>query len=232
MKAVEALPWMLRPVYFVLRFFIAAFFIFYVMFGVFSTIHWAKGELNKRQDVSRLADVISRHVQEGTPEEVVDWVRFRPLNETSEIINIITPESAVLDFRLFFELATRQLRLGNTEDSLFWTQLGRYRLRYDLERCGVPDSLEWFGKFLVLSESPAIKDLLAQRPELVKKSVKQVLDFDKKYPAHNNPQTLCTSLQKLSKDKEVLTVPMSEWEKVRHHLQRNTEKFLNNPGQK
>ncbi|MBI3441130.1 MAG: hypothetical protein HY052_04915 [Proteobacteria bacterium] len=217
--------WIVRPLIFIGKFFIIVFFIFYVFVGVSATITLVQEELNRQQDVGALVDVIRKSVGENRLNDVTAWVRFRPLAETQTLIGMITPDSGKLGPDMFFELYRRQLQQDRLEDALFWLQLARYRLRYDTLRCGGSGGIDVFDQILNLISSKKIENLLQQHPELVKKSVQQVLDFDAQYPAVNRPDFVCKLANKLKKS-NASPGPKEQWERIRLNLRANTEAAL------
>jgi len=216
---------MKRFLRFILKFFIIILMAVYVFIGFFSSITLFKMEISKRQDISTLSAVIKKAVAEDRPNDVYAWMHYRPLAETEALIAIITPESSRLGTNTFLELSRRQMQRGRKEDALFWAQLARYRLRYDALRCGAPDSTETLNRILQLFSSPQIQDLLQKHPELVKKSVQQVLDFDSQHPARNSPAFVCTALDRITKSGRP-QVPEEQWENIRLTLRSVTEYSL------
>jgi hypothetical protein len=210
---------------FVLNFFLCIIMLGYVLIGLSSSWTLYKMEMNNRQSIDALGGVIQAALEEGRPGDVAAWVHFRPLAETAALIEMVTPESGKLGSDIFFEFSSRQMRLGQAEDALFWSQLARYRLRYDALRCGAPEAVEALDSILQLFSSPKIQDVLQQRPELLKKSIRQVLDFDAKYPAGNSPASLCGGINKLAKSKAP-PIPKEQWEHIRQTLRSVSEKAL------
>ncbi|MCE9508245.1 MAG: hypothetical protein K8R48_08060 [Alphaproteobacteria bacterium] len=210
---------------FVLKFFISVIMICYVLIGISASFTLYKMEMNARQSISDLSSVIQAAIDEGRPGDVFTWVHLRPLAETAALIDIITPESGKLNPDIFFEISSRQIRQGLMEDALFWSQLGRYRLRYDALRCGAPDSVETLSKIMQVLSSPKLQNLLQQHPELVKKSLKQVLDFDAKYPANNSPASICATVNKITKS-NAPQIPREQWGRIRLTLRAVAEQNL------
>jgi hypothetical protein len=210
---------------FVLNFFLSILMACYVFIGISATFTLYKMEMNSRQNVGDLKTIIQTAVGEGSPSDVFTWVHLRPLSETAALIDIVRPQSGELGSDIFFEFSARQMQLGHAEDALFWSQLGRYRLRYDALRCGAPDSVETLNDILALFPSPKIQDVLEQHPELLKKSIQQVLDFDAKYPAGNNPASICSAVDKMSKS-DAPPVPREQWGRIRLTLRTVTAQAL------
>ena len=199
--------------------------VFYVLAGVSASFTLFKTEMNRRQGIDELSAVIKKAVEENKPDDVTAWVRLRPSAETKALTGIITPESGLLGPYIFFELSRRQMLEGHMEEALFWSQLGRYRLRYDALRCGAQDSTQALDKLMPFFSPKKIQGLLQQHPELVRKSVRQVMDFDAKYPARNSPAFVCSLVNGMTKS-NVPEVPREQWEHIRQTLRAVTRQFL------
>ncbi len=217
--------WEYRSLAFIGKFFGFVFLICYVYVGGQSFLMLVQKDINKRHDVQALHAVILESVAEDNLGRITAWVKLRPESETEEIINILTPESGSLEASVFFELSRRRLLQEKMEEALFWSQLGRYRLRYDVLRCGAGSSVEKIGKLLNFFAAPAIDDFLAQDPGHLSKSLHQVLDFDKKYPARNSPALLCKAISRMERD-GATPVPPDEWGRVRDTLRDVTKSAL------
>lgn len=205
---------------FIFNFFAYILLFVYVYVGTSSATSLFEMKQVRRQDLGVLSVMI-----DNEPGKVAKWARYRPLQETDALVKILTPKSAVADPAVFFELARRHIMTGKTEEALFWSQLGRYRLRYDLLRCGTPGAIDSISRIVTGLSSPVLQELLQKSPELTKKSVRRVLDFDKKYPAANNPFFICDIAHKLERSKSPM-VPKEEWGIVRSNLRTVTEDFL------
>lgn len=210
---------------FVLNFLLYSLLLCYAFVGISAAWTLYKKEINSRQSLSDLTGVIQTALEEGRPSDVTAWVHLRPQDETAALIDAISPQSGQLDPYVFFELSARQMRLGHEEDAFFWHQLGRYRMRYDVLRCGAPDGVEVLDRFLALFPSDKFQDTLQKRPELLKKSIRQVLDFDAKYPAENDPASFCAAIDKLAKS-NVLPATRQQWDGIRGMLRSVSEKSL------
>lgn len=217
--------WMLLPFRFALKLLIFAVFIIYVFIGTSATEELYTRTMYRAQDISTIPQAIDEAEQNGGDRSAVTaLLKARPLAETDKLVEIITPKSPPLESSVFFDISQREFHLNRPEEALFWMQLGRYRLRYDILRCGAEaDSVKAFDKLLNAVPSTNVDDLLRAHPELLKKSLQRVLDFDAKYPAHDNPARVC----------KILTpeLPADEinWEGYRQMLRKHTEDFLNAP---
>jgi len=220
----EKIRWFfgLFPLKFLGRAVLAVFLACYAYAGVSSLVVLTGIELHKRQDISRLADILR---VAGDDAAVVEWMRFRPLSDTEAMVAMITPEAARLPPTVFFEIARRHVSLKNGEEGLFWLQLGRFRLRYDVLRCGAQDSVIPMEKAMLAMTPPALTSLLHDKPDLLKKSIRRVLEFDAKHPAANDPQWICKTVEGIERV-EIAPPPPASWEKTRNTLRQSAEEFL------
>lgn len=197
----------------------------YMVMGLSYAIRIAKIEINRRQDLSALQSVIREAVDSNKPEDVATWIRARPFSETQAITDIVIPNSGALEAGTFLTLSVRTLRADKPEDALFWLQLARYRMRFDTLRCQAGMAAQSYEELLAAVTPAQIGKLLQAHPELVKKSVQRVMDFDAKYPAANAPDQTCSMLSRMTR-KEFAPLPRAKWEAVRKTLRLSTESAL------
>jgi hypothetical protein len=210
---------------FIGKFFAFVFLVSYVYIGGDSTFRLYKISGIRKQDIGAIHDVIRTSVAENHAGDVSEWLRARPQAETDALIDIVTPESGGLGSGVFFEFTRRRLQQGKVEEALFWTQLARYRLRFDTLRCGPYSSGKKLEDILSLFEAPDIRTLLEAHPALVKKSVQRVMDFDAKYPARNDPKFICEFVNRLN-NTVMPPLPKDKWEDTRRTLRHTTEAAL------
>lgn len=213
------------------KFLILVMFIVYIIAGCQASWTLFKSALINLQDVTALHSIIEKNIRKDRIKSITEWVHRRPLSETETLIDIATPKSGYLESSIFFEFSNRLLRQGKTRDALFWAQLGRYRMRYDALRCGSLNSPEFFDKILSHFVHYKLIALMKLNPEIVKESVRQVLDFDAKYPARNNPTSICNVFNKLKRNGAPLA-SKDQWERIHRNLRMVTESFLENSDEK
>ena len=206
------------------RFLIAVVLFFYVSVGATAAISLYKKYIYRAQDIDTINTIIVDSVDNKNLLPVTAWLNARPLAETDKLVDMITTKTGALESGTFFEIFRRQLKLGRPEEALFWLQLGRYRLRYDIIRCKAgPESTKLFDNMLNLRPSPAIETLLKKHPEMLKKALQRVLDFDANYPASDDPTLVC---QAISPDPPV---DDGDWAGYRRTLRERTEDFIKSP---
>ena len=202
-------------------------FFCYVTSGIGASISLYMKNGYRAQDISAISALIDKSAEKGDTTRVAAWLNSRPLAETDKLVDMIKPKSGVLSPWVFFEIFRREDSLGRTEDALFWMQLARFRLRYDIIRCksGL-DGAKNFDGFLSTLQSPKVDVLLDKHPEMLKKTLQKVLDFDLEYPAIDNPTQTCKTVSPSPPINE------DEWDIYHESLRRSTEKFINSPDAK
>lgn len=208
--------------FFLARAVAVVFMLCYVYAGITAFSALVRSEINSRADISAFATVIDTSADAGAP---VVWARLRPLSDTARMIEILIPRSGKVGPDMFIEVARREVQSGHAEEALFWIQLSKYRLRYDILRCG-QESL--IGRIDSLLEAVTPKDLhalLNTRPDLLESSLRRVLDFDAAHPPTVLPDHICRALAKLN-DVETVSVPAADWKGIRDSLRRAAEEFL------
>lgn len=206
--------------------FIAVLLFIYVVFGTGAVLTLYKRNIYQSQDVSSLEMDIDEATESGDSRTVAEWLRARPLAETDRLVDVITPKSAGLGANVFFEISRRQLALGRTEEALFWMELGRFRLLYDIIRCGAePEAIDIFDPAFKNMHTSETDALLRAHPALLKKTAQRILDFDAKYPAHDKPEIICKAVLPPTQ------LPAAEinWEGYHQVLRQHTEEFLKSP---
>lgn len=217
--------WEYRSVASILKFIGVILFLIYIVagFGAAQTLLTVKSI--QRQPLDSLPQFIKTSLGNNDPEKVTQWIRFRPMNETEKLIEIAAPLSSELSPTIFFEFARRTSSLNKMEETLNWIQIARYRLRYDLLRCGADDSTSLIEQLLNASSTADTQAFLTQHPEHLQKSIQHVLDFDKKYPAKNFPYFICNTARKI--DRTPSEPPQKEdWERIHETLRSVTEVAL------
>ncbi len=223
--------WMFKYLRFIFKTLIVALFLCYILIGLNAAIVVAQKTIARSQDINVLTALIDKSIRTDDLHAVTRWVAFRLNADTDALIPLITPRSGELEPSLFLEISQRELQLDRPEDALFWAQLGRYRLRYDALRCGAGGAYKRLDGLVNLLTPPAIKNLLRKHPELEKKSIRQVMDFDQKYPARNSPAYICAALNKANQSPGA---PMAkeDWKIVRDLLRKGAEDYLKSPNKK
>ena len=216
--------WTKRLLLLPLRLLAATLLLVYVLIGMNAATAVYKRFIYGGQDISALDTNLDTAAQSGDYSMVLDWIKSRPLAETDKLIEMISPKSAGMGADVFFEIFRRERLLGHPEEALFWIQLGRFRLIYDIIRCGgEPEDAKVFDPAFKRMHSGETDDFLRAHPEALKKTAQRVLDFDTKYPAHNDPAAACKAVTRQLPADEI------NWEGYHQMLRKHTEEFAGRP---
>lgn len=207
-----------------LRIILAGLVLLYLSSAVPGFYRWTKIKQVRAEPVETLQRAVDRSVIRRKPEELVFWIASRPEDDSRYLLETLPAMASDLPSNIFFDLAKRAQKLGRHEDYLFWTFYARFRLRYDLLRCGDPDAVKMIN---TLADALGTKDIatmaIENNPGKMADMIEKILDFDAHHPARNDPSPVCTHILKIKKNKFAIAPP-SEWAAVRHVLRNVTER--------
>lgn len=216
--------WEIRSVKFVLRTAGALLFIAYLFIVAPMALKWVQKEWVLRQPLEAVSKVAEESIAQDTPKKLLQWIAVRPQAEREEIIKRLEPYVGKISSYTFLNFSNWAMQAGKPEEAVFWRQYGLYRLRYDSLRCGAPNSLENMSGLLALMPPSRVQGYLNQHPDIVEKSVRDVLAYDDKHPAGNNPTDTCYILQKIESGQYVYEmVDREKWADIRLDLRASTE---------
>lgn len=220
-NALKTDSWTKHPFRLLFKVLTTALFIMYIGGGVGATAMLVQKKIYKAEPIEEVYRYINEEDDTGHFADLLMWLGARPLAETDKLVGLITPRSTEVSPAIFFEIFRREMKLNRPEEALFWLHLARYRLWYDLIRCKNGDEgVKTFDQMLDIFAVQQMTVLMQQHPELLKKSVQRVLDFDAKYPADDDPSQICKFF---SPDPPV---PANTWASYRGALRRKTEAAL------
>lgn len=221
--------WEARSIVLLFHLCIAASIVLYLLLSAPRAWMWGQMQWVRKDDISQLERVAAASILKKKPGEFQRWLAFRPKTDSETILDRVPSHAEDLLSSTFFELAKRAKYLGRTEEYVFWTIYARFRLRYDLLRCGSPDSIEIMNDFsTALSSLNRTDETIARVLSDAKKTrsyLQKTLDFDAKHPARNNPAEICITLNSLQKGKYEI-VPEKNWTMIRHILRNATEQAI------
>ena len=195
---------------------------FYALAGIFSAAALYENARFAAMPLSALAPLIASAAEKGDTSDVAAWISAHPAAQTDAELRVLAPQSGVLAPQVFFAVFRNELKLGRIREALFWLQLGRYRMRYDLLRCGgTPEDAARLDGLLDVKTSKRVDDLMRRDPGALKDGLRRVLDFDARYPAADDPARLCKYV--LS---DATPVPRVQWPLYRAALRRLTEEYI------
>lgn len=197
MNKEKALRWSLWPLKIVWKTAIVALMLLYTYMGTISTIALIRKHEVLSQSLDALPALAEAAIKKGNPRKAAEWVSARPLSETAQIMKMMEPLTAKLDYAMFFEYSRRLTKLQQPEEALFWLQYGAFRLGYDLMRCNIGEKrAPLYEAVLKARQAPEIKFFTTEHPKALDNALKRVLALDDKYPAANDPGSFCSQLQK------------------------------------
>lgn len=219
--------WEYKTIRFLLRGFLTLA-VYYMLVHFWQPMqHWAEMKYVRMQELSQLQPLLDRAKATGDYEDALAWTSLRPRTETPAILKVIEKNATDLPAAFFFSAATKSQVIRDAENYARWNLIARYRMRYDILRCGNPDLVEKFDSISltmsrVYGARDALDTLLNDKPRLVA-GLKDVLAFDADHPAHNNPQLTCAFLKPLNEGVNYVPVPESAWATIRHSLRNVTD---------
>lgn len=218
--------WEFRTGKVILRVAFTLFFISYLALSLPLAWQWGWSAYYKSQPLSHLDTLIAEELNNPDQSQFMSWVHLRPEHEHDQIQAKLEPLSAKLDpffFLLFSQWSAKKLDI---EKTVFWHFYARYRLRFDALRCGAPDSVQNVDGIMALMPEGHITSTVQRWPHLIPMSIHDVLEFDAKYPANNNPSRICRIVYEIEGNNYTL-VKQTEWQQIRHTLRSRTELSLN-----
>jgi len=188
---------------------------------------WLQVKWVQSQNLSQLERVAQRGIDEDDTEWAEKWISFRPLSESADVMRRAEPFSGHFSPFLFFNFARRAAALGDDEQKRFWIMYARYRLRYDVVRCGARDDIDSVTLLLEIAQDLDQKFFADPPRDEAIRLARRVLDFDARNPAVNDPQKLCRLLKRMSNDQlTYVPIPKEKWPQARFDLRFGTDLSL------
>lgn len=219
--------WEVRSLIFIARMLAVVLFIGYLASTWRTAAGWVQLKWVRSQSVAETSSIAEQYLSINKPDKLLEWISLRPAEDRDTIMKQLEPLSGRIGSGVFLLYSKWQMEAGDTEKAVFWRQYALYRLRYDALRCGSPDSAKSMQGLLALFPDTKVQGYINAHPDIVRKSVRQVLDYDARWPAENNPVDICPSLTKLEGGSFKM-VPREHWAAIRHTLRFVTEEFLKN----
>lgn len=217
--------WEVKTLLFILRAMAVLVFVGYVLYTAPMAYSWIQMKWVRAQPLEQALPTAEAYIKDGHPEKIADWVLSRPVSERKQLMEILEPLTGELPSGLFIAYASWEHNLGNAEQSLFWYQYARYRLRYDALRCGIPSGTDDMTGLLDLMPRDSVQKTMTENPKLLPVMIERVLKYDAKYPANNNPADICSKLNTLNNTSFVM-LPQERWADNRYILRMATEAAL------
>lgn len=196
-------------------------FLGYLVVSLAGTFTWAQIMSTRAQAFSRGAEIAAEQGAAAAER----WIFYRPGDESQKIIETFAPLSGPMSPAVFLNFSDRAFHMGDMDRAKFWNMMARFRLRYDLMRCGMPEAVEKAEKFLrafAVAGGGGVAEIAEDEQA---RYAREVLDFDAKYPAENDPEVFC-GLMRQTGAAGLAAMPREKWEAVRLSLRRVTEEGL------
>jgi hypothetical protein len=219
-----------RILYWAWRAILAVTFAFYLCLSAKGAWTWTQVKFVRLQDVSQMPRVLSQSFARGDAAWAESWITYRPLSDSGAMMKRLDPYTPAFSPFVFFNLARRARYLGDAGETRFWSMLARYRLRYDILRCGGADTAEDVAMLTRVFSSldPGFSESIPPGDEVA--AVRRVLDFDAQYPAADDPDKICRILG-LLRQKNFTPVPQDRWDAIRFGLRHATDRMLRRAGE-
>jgi hypothetical protein len=220
--------WEYKTLRFILRAVLAVAVVFYLLLTLPFVWPWAKTQYVRHQPPARFAELVGAGIASGDFTPAMDWLSRRPRAERPLHIPVIRDNVTVLPPALLAWLGEDARARGDIDGLRFWQMMVRYRMRYDLVRCGNPtlvakvnELLAEVAKFNIYGDQRVLAEV-ERDPAQLADLLQKVLDFDAQNPMRNDPRTTCESMKGLSKI-TYTPMPPEGWAQSRHILRLATE---------
>ncbi|MBI1215261.1 MAG: hypothetical protein GC185_05510 [Alphaproteobacteria bacterium] len=217
-----------RAAIFVVRVACVLFFLGYLAGTARGGYTWTWMTYVRSQPVSASVEKAEKYlVRTNQPQKLTQWLAPTKPSEYDETIKALEKYTPAMSPETFFMYSLWMSREGKQDAARMWWMMGNFRLRFDLLRCGGRNVIDTANAFM---ERFAGKhyDELFKEPGARVKAMREVLDFDAKHPAHNDPTNMCDLVWRTLGMDTHLYVPLAsfQWASVRARLRQSTEHYL------
>ncbi|MDD9900461.1 MAG: hypothetical protein OXT65_05745 [Alphaproteobacteria bacterium] len=217
--------WMFKGMLFV-------FMLTYIAAGLWGTRNWLQLKIVRMHDLGRLEVMLAEAQNAEDMDDISSWLRARPLSESSYILSAMRPHIHKMPSFYVIDLIRRSHHISDDEQKKFWTMMMRFRLQYDSMRCGLGDVqktlhgvIDLLYTAAAISEQNVLVDIGTTEAMDV---TMDVLAFDAKQPAQNDPTETCIMIANMTPEIEKYSlVPKQEWANLRFALRYGTEQSIN-----
>ena len=178
--------------------------------------NWYMTKVTRLADVSRVDSIARADLQRPNPDpdDLRIWLSRRPISDGEQLMKRLEPYIGQMSGQTFLLYAGWEANAGKIDDAVFWRQYARFRIRYDVLRCGSYDAVETVAKIMNDLPQEDVKKRMMETPQNLPKEIKQVLDFDRAHPPVNDPAQFCAALAKLEEFRDRIKIKMvspSQW---------------------
>lgn len=195
---------------------VAIVFVTYIAMTGDMTWNWFMTKITRLQSIDSVAKVARDDLSgpDPDPEALRNWLARRPMSEGEELMKRLEPFVGQMSGMTFILYASWEVNAGKIDEAVFWRQYARYRIRYDVLRCGSYNAIGLMTDIINRLPQASIKERMMETPENLPAELRRVLDYDEKHPPLNNPAQFCKALTKFeafkSKTNIIMTSP-EDW---------------------
>lgn len=221
--------WEYKSVALILRAMLAIVVVMYLLLTAPAAWSWLQAVSVRALPAENFARVLETAIATDDFAPVQRWITYRPRSERADHAAVLEARIEDIPAPLVAVIVEASRARGAAEATRFWLMMARYRLRFDVLRCGQPDLIDALKQAQMMATAlPHLRNELAaidsDRAGTIR-LLQQVLDYDAKYPARNSPAFTCTLMQGLSASDTNLTPP-DTWATTRHTLRLVTERAV------
>lgn len=221
--------WEYKSLSFILRAMVAIVIVIYLLFALPSIWRWAGVEWVRHQPPERFAELVAAGEKSGDFKPALHWLAQRKRSEYALHTPLILEKISILPPGFVAWPAMQAREAGDVEQTRFWMMMARYRLRYDLLRCGNPDLVAQVNDILRTMEvmqGHNELDTISGDPVATADLLQEVLDFDAQNPMRNDPRTTCDAMAQLNQNTPLQPAAPESWAPIRHTLRVVTEQAI------
>jgi hypothetical protein len=207
----------------------AIVFMGYVMITSYGGYRWVWMSWARAQPVDAAVVMADKYLnKKNEPQKLTEWLSARAPKDYDETIKLLTVYTPKMSAETFFIFAGWMIAENREDDARFWWMLANFRLRFDVVRCGGAKVVDKVNEFMKIYAGRQYDKLFGDQPKKLDEAMRRVLDFDAKYPAHNDPYNMCRlAWQSLEGDtSHYKPLPEYQWAEIRARLRRSSELHL------
>ena len=221
--------WEYKSIVFMLRALFACVIIAYAIVTLPSIWGYSQRWYIRQQPFSTFETLLDQSRRTGLYDWPMKWMMSRPLSEQQDLAQVIERRAGELPALFFSYPVTAARARGDTDNAAFWIAYQKYRLRFDLLRCGdiaiIPKIDDLFRAVIrVNGLADEFSRIAGDRLQLAD-MLQKVLAFDAQHPAVNDPRDTCTSVMPAIQ-KKYQPVDRDSWENIRFVLRNQTDQAI------
>lgn len=218
--------WEYKTIALIFRALVALIIILYLALTAPYIWPWAQASYARSQPIETFEQLLTQAIKNNDFSWAYRWLQARPGNEAQEHATVLERHITNIPALLLYTMPRASKQAGDIDGQRFWLTYTQYRIRFDTLRCGIPglvDKYEQLKSFAhtLGGESDPMQEIYND-PAKMAAMLQQVLDYDAKYPAVNQPHFTCDTFAKFVTHTANI-VPQESWATIRHTLRLTTE---------